>query len=162
MKRVYIFIFLLLLLCTNSFAVDLDAPVERRVPTTRSEIERGAAAVSNCSTPSLESTINCVLDIKERNKQNSTDTTPFLLGVYFHGWSDLAIALKSGSKEQYRHLYQSDAIYEKGERWVGIFYKEFKQREDALQIDDKTLIGILHFKYEPLKKLIDDYDAKLR
>lgn len=88
------------LLCTPARTENskLDAPVSRQ-PTVGSEIKRGDAAAQVCwNGPKVDvlkpmNQVNCIQAAIDLNRQQSTLSDPFLLGLYVHALASSGIAV---------------------------------------------------------------------
>lgn len=140
------------LIVNNVMAVDLDAPVEKKI-TVKSEIERGHSAVFDCRLHLLPGSIigiqDCVFNAIDSNKQKNTDTDAFILGAYFEGWSDAAIYVSV--------LSENGRAKDSDMQGTGFLYKQFKKSQEKLGIDDAALCDAVHLKYEMIKPRLDEW-----
>jgi len=87
---VSVILFVLLILSFNEplYAVDLNAPAEKKV-TIGSEIERGWSAISDrtrASPGELPATQDAIFSVLDQEKQRNTDTDAFYLGAYYRAF----------------------------------------------------------------------------
>jgi hypothetical protein len=162
MKRIYFIVTILFLTVYSIYAVDLNAPIEKKI-TIKSEIERGKSAISDAELSSntratdIDSKIKLYNKIIDMNKQKNTDTEPFYLGAYFEAWTSLDIVL--GLAQHSKLFNPTDVQY--AEQTATLYFKEFRKIQTKLKIDDNTLIAIMHMKKEVLMPLIYRWDKKV-
>jgi len=151
-----------------SSAVDLDAPVEKKV-TVRSEIKRGSSSMFDCAlnTPhyglSGGTTIDCLSRVLHDAEYKNTDTEPFKLGAYFQAWIDMDYKAEGGEPrlskdpkmvEIYR---EQDKLNKSATRR---YYKEMEMIQAQLNITDETLCNITGMKYEKVQLIFDRWHKK--
>lgn len=162
MKRICLIVTILFSMVHSIYAVDLNAPVEKKI-TIKSEIERGKSAISDAELRSkthatdIDAQIKLYNNIIDMNKQNNTDTEPFYLGAYFVAWSSLDIIInlshnnKQFDPEEVRYAQQTAALY----------FKEFRKIQKKINIDDNTLLTILKMNREVLIPKIYRWDKNI-
>ncbi len=140
-----------LLLCSQAFGIDLDAPAAKKI-TVKSELERGQSAVDDC--PGQGET-DCVDKIIAINRQQNTDTDAFLLGANFEAWLTSAIHIE-GYIKRGLNIPQSELIA------AARFYKAFRNEQQAVGIDDATLCEVLRVRYDIVKPRMDVWAEKFK
>ena len=86
MKRICFIVTILFLMVHSIYAIDLNAPVEKKI-NIKSEIERGKSAISdaelnsNTHATDIDSKIKLYNKIIDMNKQKNADTELFYLGA---------------------------------------------------------------------------------
>lgn len=153
MKKILLVLIAMFLFSNTCFAVDLDAPTEKKV-TIKSEIKRGHDAISLLSSTggNLSAYAGKVFDVISYNKQKNTDTDAFYLGAYLAAWRNMDIML-----DVYKDYYTKRDL-EYGNSTAKFFLKEFRDRQKQMEIDDQTLCTIALLKYEYIKEKIEKWE----
>lgn len=162
MKSCLLIIILSAAMVCNCWGIDLNAPVEKKV-TIKSEVDRGRAAMFNIILNSrgldVEGKHKKFEELILLNRQQNTDTDPFLLACNLEAWLDLETARKvlEGST-----LPGADDARSFSEQWAKLYYKEFRGLQRKLGIDDKTMFTELRKLDEKIwKPLIYKYDKEM-
>ena len=163
MKRICLIVTILFLMVHSIYAVDLNAPAEKKI-TVKSEIERGKSAISDAELRSsthatdINSKIKLFDNIIDMNKQQNTDTEPFYLGASFVAWTSLDIILGLAAKNN-KLFDPKDIQY--AEQRATLYFKDFRKIQKQLNIDDNTLITILKMNREVVIPMIYRWDKKI-
>lgn len=154
LKPLFIIILLLLNVIVNySFAIDLDAPLQRKKITPKSEMIRGFSTMNdtlkNTSTIDTDNRLNRISDVINLNRLNNSDTEPFLLGAYFAAWIGLVSSLdayhdtikKYGSPpHEIKYKFKIDKVINEAIN----YFKNFRNIQKKLDIDDYELLTTLN------------------
>lgn len=134
MKRIVIcksLFILLILFGSYAWAVDLNAPGEKKV-TVGSEIKRGCDAIFEVSGPDdLLRELGKFDRVFNLNKQKNTDTPGFLLGASFAAWQFLDMRLESKIPQANR-----DLAY----KYASGYFRDFRKLQKQLKITDDKLV----------------------
>jgi len=164
MKKSFPFLFLsLLLLYSVAWAVDLNAPAEKKV-TVGSEIRRGTSAMIDA-----DATINgtnhlgrlqAIDEVFHRNQQANTDTQAFRLGASLAAWSRLDISLNLAAENPNSMFYPAREM-QLIEDSAKYYFKEVRKIQKELNIDDQTLIQATPYKPDLLKAKLYRWDKRV-
>lgn len=157
MKKAAVFLFLFLLLPYSMvWAVDLNAPAEKKV-TVGSEILRGSSAIFN-ATLKIEAAnilgrlhaIDAVFDLE---RQTNTDTEAFLLGASLLAWLDLDNVLNSAEQSPNSVFFPPGKV-QLVENSAKSYFNDFRKIQKQLNLDDKTICEATHLNYSVVKSRI--------
>ena len=94
-----LFLVIILISSEISIAIDLESPLKQKKITAKTELIRGYSLVCETTKKSsaldTNSYLKSISDIIIINRQNNTDSEPFLLGVYFSAWFFLNIRINA-------------------------------------------------------------------
>jgi hypothetical protein len=119
----------------------LNAPAVKQV-TVKSEIQRGGDSIVDTplNNEDVLSSVKAISNTLEREQQKNTDTDAFYLGAYFTAFLNTDILLETPG-------LQNPLALETARRHANLWYKEFRQKQQQLGIDDRTLVSVLHMNY---------------
>ena len=142
-----------------SYAVDLNAPAQKFIPTVKSEIRRGDSTIF-LATKKYEATdvlgfFEGVSEVLNNERRTGNDTDAFYLGAYFAAWIDLnshLMVLQKISRTS-RPEYQFD-------KREGLeYFRDFRKTQKGLRIDDRTLIqNVLKMNYDNVELQVRSWD----
>jgi len=153
---------LLLLVLSASLAygqapVDLDAPATKKV-TVKSELERGHSAVFDCalkqSPLDFEAHERCTFRVLDENKQKNTDTDAFVLGAYYETFAKLSSLHSVLQERPDREARGFTSLTQKVRFW----FKQFRDKQKEMGIDDKTLCSVLKVNFEVMQGRFEIWD----
>jgi hypothetical protein len=152
-KRLVFLVLSLLLLYGAAWAIDLNAPAEKKV-TVGSELERGIAAISDVDSKfggtkhlGRLKAFDAVFDY---NKQANTDTQAFILGASLAALINLDRTLRLAPETPNSRFFPADEM-ELVERDAKSYFKEVCKIQKELNIDDQTLIKATPYKLDLMK-----------
>jgi hypothetical protein len=159
MKKLIVSIVVLVLsipqICSTA---DLDAPVEKKVMTVRSEIERGSDSFStSCNAGNVSGVAECVSQIRNVNAQKSMDTEPFLLGLYFRAWISADIIVRVHKSRSI-----STGLEDVEARLLHKWLSEIRKRQNELNLDDETLCKVAKVPYDKVKPWMDEFETSTK
>ena len=150
---IFILLFFSSIIVNYSFAIDLDAPLQRKKITPKSEIIRGFSTMHDTikNTPTIETNnrLKTMSDVINLNRLNNSDTEPFLLGAYFAGWVGLISSLdayqdtikKHGSApHEIQNKFKIDKVINEAIN----YFKNYRNIQKKLDIDDDELLTTLN------------------
>jgi hypothetical protein len=147
-------ILIILIFCVVAYgarAVDLNAPVVN-TPTVGSEIKRGFNAAMGCnillSGPEFGL---CIADIGEKVEQQTTNSDPFTVGLYFHAWEMMDIA---GYPDKPLTFDLAKARYADAQQEAAGLFKVWTHYEKQLGVTDDQIISAIGIKGDKLKDRI--------
>jgi hypothetical protein len=137
-------------------AVDLDSPVEKKI-TTRSEIKRGLKGLSRCGEKAkkIEKGVQLLSECISSINSEQTHTEPFLLGFYYSALEAMEIKVKTG--EEYYSKYDWYQLYI-GKQLVKQYYKEFRNRQVELNIDNKSFCDAANFDFNYVNPKLEEWE----
>jgi hypothetical protein len=139
-----VFTFVVLDFC---IAVDLNAPAVKKV-TIKTEIQRGFSEGSYVAKDQINTLYiaSSIFDTLSINKKKNTDTDPFKLGLFFYGWFKMSLIVKDPGSDN----------------TADDFFSIFRENQNKLKIDDKTLLEVCGLKYDAVKPKMDDWGKKVK
>jgi hypothetical protein len=161
-KFLFFLILLLFLLYSAAWAVDLNAPAEKKV-TVGSEIRRGTSAITDASL-NIKGTdhlgrLQAFSAVFDRNQQANTDTQAFRLGASLGALISLDVTLNLAAQNPNSMFYPAREI-QLVEVDAKDYFKEVRKIQKELNIDDQTLIQATPFKPDLLKASLYRWDKK--
>lgn len=165
MKKGLLFLILsLLILYSVAWAVDLNAPAEKKV-TVGSEIERGIAAISDIDsafggTKHL-GRLTAYDAVFESNRQANKDTQAFILGASLAALCNLDRTLRLASETPNSRFFPADEM-ELVESNAKLYFKDVRKIQKELNIDDQTLIQASPYKPDLMKANFYRWDKQFK
>jgi hypothetical protein len=165
MKKCLVFLILsLLLLYSSAWAVDLNAPAEKKV-TVGSEIERGKAAISDIDSAfggtNHLGRLKAYDAVFDSNRQANKDTQAFILGASLAALVNLDISLKIASETPNSLFFPADEM-ELVESSAKLYFKDVRKIQKELNIDDQTLIQATHYNPDLMKANLYRWNKKFK
>jgi hypothetical protein len=141
------------MLCTPVFA-GLDEPAQKTI-TVKSEIERGKDAAFDiglkCRAYETLKFISQIDDSISYNKQRNTDTDAFYIGIYMQAWVEMIFRLNEFDGAPPSFMSSKDiAFYKEIENF---YFKEFREKQNKLEISNDDLLSLFSFTDEFKSKL---------